>query len=1291
MSNPAESRASAPSASSASPQPSPASSSTLHSRRSRSPALYPDSPGLENGSFESPGPDSSPSIGNDGASTTWDNSPQSSPLGGSSRTNVASSRPHSHGGFLLDTALAPGRRTRPWPREGRYDLLDTKGKRRRLGADDGRAKMRNQPPRHFPSSPLATHSANATSDYGGTGNGGDEASSPIASRHNSPRQRLNNNGPSIRFQDVRQRDEGTPSIGLNTDPAQIVSLALNLSEGRRRTASAGRQPSISNRRISSIGQSQPPMDLPGFSYAEGPGGALREHLRQQRRISYNVPSTARKISTALGVGSPLGRGPTGDIGGSGEVDTFLLDPNFRYQFSASTLARAEKARNFFELAHEYRRLLQCLPPIKPQLPRGSKGTGSPNAQESLSRATTRSNDWHELGREYNPLQCIRNRKVRARERMSVDLDAQGWTDPDKVADWVDEIEAESGKGELAYGDGALFPPYGPGGPVQIGRDENAPSQSGVHRRGASTHVKPRRPRMDWSINPAENLADAFWLEQAGHRALIEDKDGFKLFPGASRPKPMSSHAPAYPPYNPSPNEVNASPAHEKIAMHPMNTQYGEGGIEFVREQLRLEKQLQNQSRGRSAESGSRKHRYRRQAREITPSVSPSSSESSDDEKARGIRGRLGRARRSRDEIESEAIEKRMLQMLEKDAKETGIEDFLASPRSGKGQGTALHNSSQQHLQLPNSHPDSVVEPNGLESRRQSHTTLSSHASTNQNQNGGSVQSLHDPDEVAPRTSFAEGSIPDIGVNGSAPASRAGSPIRKLFSAASSKGRKMEGYPISENDFAMEEGDDDVDFQDPTAVGPTRTLSHRDSAELGPRESMDSLRRGKRLKKEKENDAKGRGFFKGGKLEALLKREAARVGDIFWRKDEPSNAPIESSRSSIEADMSNTESDASFPVAKKPRTRDGDQRGKDDSPSLSRKTTIEPPPKYHMDNLPTFTSRRAPQSSIPEIRTPVEDRQAERNQLDPQKRDEPAQRSTQDISRQLSQEPVGSKTDLEDSSRFTSRTDLERMETPQNLTGGDTLINAALGLPGRVFRAYGPPVTGLASLGVTQDNKASHRPRLEGMRHWSIADRELPPVQTAVTRQEIARVRALLLCSGVKAKEINRRAKEVRSPEDSLVSLVKQPVHGVPRVDEHMVAAHFISKEFDAGVQRFHEDVKRLSDSRIANLHERLAVLQDRIEGKLTPIVQGLADEADYLNTELTTTRTLSLKQLNDSLGFVIRNRRGTLRWARKLGFLILEWTLLTLMWCVWFIVVVVRWVRKILHAIMAVIRWLLWM
>lgn len=165
---------------------------------------------------------------------------------------------------------------------------------------------------------------------------------------------------------------------LDVDSNQIVNMALNLSESRR----------IASRRT--VSRANPPRltPLPDAT----PGSNLKTHLQQQRKTSRTISprphsSLTPRLPSQLRSNSPLQA--AFDAG---------HDSTYRYHFSTSTLSRAQKVKEHLELMAQYRRLLEILPPLKP--------------------------DQDRPGREYNPLQYIRNRKVRARERKAIDGERQ---------------------------------------------------------------------------------------------------------------------------------------------------------------------------------------------------------------------------------------------------------------------------------------------------------------------------------------------------------------------------------------------------------------------------------------------------------------------------------------------------------------------------------------------------------------------------------------------------------------------------------------------------------------------------------------------------------------------------------------------------------------------------------------------------------------------------------------------------------------------------------------------------
>lgn len=273
----------------------------------------------------------------------------------------------------------------------------------------------------------------------------------------------------------------SPSVGLDTDPAQIVNLALSLSDSRNRVSSARTVSSgIQRTRLSSSMIHSKPQGI------------------QSPKIS-EIETPTRRPSTSQGT-VDLRYGATH----YGEV-----------QLSHATLARAEKAKQHFELFENYLRLLPHLPP----LPSPGDASGRHQTNRGYQEDTPE-------GRQYNPLQYLRNRKVRYRERQAIDSEAAGWGDVEKVSEWVDSI-VQTPNLHLREPDEYIDLP------------EFQPSASRVDPEDKSdrnlTHTKSgevlrRRPRMDWATTPLDLLADIVWYEQNGNKAKVEDRHGKKLFP-----------------------------------------------------------------------------------------------------------------------------------------------------------------------------------------------------------------------------------------------------------------------------------------------------------------------------------------------------------------------------------------------------------------------------------------------------------------------------------------------------------------------------------------------------------------------------------------------------------------------------------------------------------------------------------------------------------------------------------------------------------------------------------------
>jgi len=202
----------------------------------------------------------------------------------------------------------------------------------------------------------------------------------------------------------------------------------------------------------------------------------------------------------------------------------------------------------------------------------------------------------------------------------------------------------------------------------------------------------------------------------------------------------------------------------------------------------------------------------------------------------------------------------------------------------------------------------------------------------------------------------------------------------------------------------------------------------------------------------------------------------------------------------------------------------------------------------------------------------------------------------------------------------------------------------------------------------------------------------------MTKREIARVRALLLSSGVKAKEICRQASERKDLHNSdrplyaeIAALSKDPIPPVPKYEEHILAAKIISNDVQLSSRVWHASVDNFCSNTVQDLLDRVEQIHARIVGELTPLTRKAADEADDVSKDLATRQTLYIKRLTDTMDGMMRRRRRRFRWLRRAGWVVVEWALVGIMWFVWFMVVLARIVMGAGMGVAGFVRWLFWL
>ncbi|KAI5803678.1 hypothetical protein EDC01DRAFT_786464 [Geopyxis carbonaria] len=271
----------------------------------------------------------------------------------------------------------------------------------------------------------------------------------------------------------KERDDDT-----DTDPARMVSMVLSEASRRKRESKRASRAVSSQHESTSFGgtTSLHPPPSPVRSRRESAAG-LRRAASPTR--SFLMESTGR-FRTASPPAAPVRPNfpPTSlpPISFTEEREWYkrrrsvgqekLREVQRQKGFTEATLQRTLKAKQTLELGALYKELLEV---------DGTRTDGTGNHR-------------------YNPLQAIRNRKLRNRKK--IQLDISPWKDPSVVEQWVERI-CTSPRGA---NDGGLPPP-----PLGEGKVM-------------------KRPKMDWMVSPEEMLADYYWLrtEESKHEEMEKE-------------------------------------------------------------------------------------------------------------------------------------------------------------------------------------------------------------------------------------------------------------------------------------------------------------------------------------------------------------------------------------------------------------------------------------------------------------------------------------------------------------------------------------------------------------------------------------------------------------------------------------------------------------------------------------------------------------------------------------------------------------------------------------------------
>ena len=1099
----------------------------------------------------------------------------------------------------------------------------------------------------------------------------------------SERQPQRHRTPNV-AQDNARRTSTSASHSLDNspaiDPAQIVRMAINLSEGRRMHLDPSNVPSIP----SSTDRRAVSATIPARPNAH-------EKTIEKRGSAQDRSSKA--ISTGTGTDQQSGLQPSilSSSSRSTGDNTFVLlaDEQPEFTFSPATLIRAERAKAFIELAHEHRRLLHYLPPL-----RHSRESGEGKVANNL-------------GREYNPIQYLRNRDARDFRRANINSERSGWQDVHAVRGWIGAVERESDQKGYLEGDIAHLPQWVAG--TGLSTNPNSDAYPYPSAKKTSSHQPLVLSSSFWATPPSDLLADAYWLEQDDHKALVRDRVNRKIFKQFSQPTRRRTGTGTSAKTQRMKYDV-ASDEKEDPA-RPNTARFTDSPTTMDDEERRELDDIRFSPQHKSRTIRVKRHLFGKRGAHDHEEHDRSGSDSGR-ESIEGFPTRRGPKNTN-----IGPLERHMKLMIEKErrgqASDIEASESIESPEDVEGRrrgGVSEASPTLERHQLDPKRLSETYRFPQLDNRRGSSTDTPRI----------SIED-HDAQKVANQnTNSANGHV----VQPTISHKDHGEPveIERVVNRASRLGfLRRHKHPESrtaERDFAARSHDAQRGRK--KSFGSTSRSEMEDqfaSPEVGSAgyASSESLRDyNHESHSPQKGNTSGRHFFKAGRIGEMMrsdKREAGKIDTTL----QPGRHDLSSALSrSSDTDESKTEtkghrkhksSELALPQPNQRHRRSisADPSGRGDQP------------QYHIKNLPSFVPRDAsPQkekSSLSPYGDHVARQQEERrlqrktsrlNDLAPpiiDTSDVSPTTSSPELTRPNTRETTNTAPpSVHASSNGVASTQGSVSDTEDLTQTASRRLNDALSISGTIGKG-GLPITALAKVGARGDpvkkaDVGTRRPFGSGDRPIAL----LGAKSSRVNPRSVSIARSMLLVPGIKAQCIIQKANAPRkNPQKFLLDAYRgagqdvSAAKAVSRQQEAAVAAQFLSDKLKSTMSLIDASARKFRNETCHDLNARMDDLRDLASNHLTHQLHDEGDRADAFVAQLTTTHTLSIKQVNDSIDLMLRKRRQRLRYLRRAGFAILEYVLVSLMWFIWALVSIIGMARKTVGFFVAIIRWLLFL
>lgn len=1096
--------------------------------------------------------------------------------------------------------------------------------------------------------------------------------------------------------------QNVPLFGFDTDPAQIVDMALRLNEGRRRQIVAKRFVSSGNhgkRVVSNATSLSPKSPIPNSNI---PNGSLRAVAKPKHLTRTPEPTTPQRNNREFEVHT-VETSPNVMDGFSPEQDD--EEVNQSMQISRATQNRVAKAKAYFELAYQHRRLLSHLPPIRqPHL------KFNPDQPGFGSRA-------------YNPLQYARNRKLRFRERRPINSEADGWYDVDKVRTWVDAVVSSHPSTSHDPLQCVRLPPLNL---IENEEAQDPDSDEDSDTRQRRRPGKPRRPKSDWITYPGDLIADAFWTEQGLNKKKIYSRDNEPIYPPDTEflfsgwrnrvalnvPEELKSSSPEISPRT-----------NKKAVVSPPDLPHFESAHRdhsWARTKPKFGKTLKKSRKGKK-EKGENEI--------FDASDSSDSGTSVDDETEDRGRKRVGNGSNEFALPDGDPFTGPVQTAERADSAKKSSEVDLPTqnaPRNSMDRASLL-----RYLQRSNTSATNFTDGTDKTKPSKRRTLLE----TIRLDPEYAGRSSFEYDSTAPGTPIVDG-FPSIAINLSPPNSRTPSPSGKGSTsfldvvkdkALNTINTREQKDHIDRTDFAHvvshRSSRSRSSFSrskrsrgtSPVSRGVSPVTRQPASAPIGESsvvpidQQTSNTNKASSRTTDSHRRHRVRGVFKGGRLAELVGNEVSRVGGFIRKRELPKPNVAESGSISGYETESDQFSDYGESLGKKSQNRNprgsipnSQASARSVSPgSRSTKFPSTSAQPYHIQGLPSFTSpfqrdREAHEAKAePENSDGMAKSEASESEVDPVSTGVAASRAGKsprfdqlappklDIT---STTPDGRR----DSYGFGLALDLSRTVSASQLYNSavngepskprESIRLSSMAVPSRFFNV--PEDTSPNDLTLTQTRSSTN------VKH--------------VTIQDYARLRGLLASVAVKATNITAYCDEIPQPQSAfLISSFETTKASrseinkhlpVPRKQEHVVAARHLIDHLNHQSKEFNDHLTKFTSVTTVGLQRGIQILEDKTESSLFPRLQRLSDEVGELAQKLTTTSTLAVRSVNDGVVEAVRlKRRGPYRFGRALWFKLIEWGVVGLLWGIWFVVMIIRLAVGTVRGIWAILAWLFWL